>query len=186
MTKYALILSALFFTGCAGLVPPNYIDKEPVEIQQATVFETSEFDKLIKYVGPEARRHSAQMFGDSQKFVLRAFKPKTGGDASYQLYVDVIYSGGGWRFYESVSFLGGDLKDLTVINREVLGCQSGCTYMETLGVDLTEEQMKAIIDDHAEIGLSVRLNAKSGHETIVMVPKNYLLGFTAAIENRNG
>jgi hypothetical protein len=119
---------------------------------------------------------------DYQEINLRGWKDKATGKVKHQLFIVIKYSND-WRYYQSASFINGDYQELTVINTEVVKCQSYrslgvlCDYRETLGLSFSD----ASLNSFKEEGLKIRINAKSGHENILEVPANYIKGYLQAI-----
>lgn len=127
------------------------------------------------------RTYTDGLKSDFHSYILRSSVPRGESPSRYQLYIEIIYTGD-WRYYQSVSFEGGHTEDVSVINREVLGCSGACSFRETLGVMLDKERVLGSLD----ADLHLRFNAKSGDYSYITVPANYLKGFHAAVSNYNG
>ncbi|MFZ5756939.1 MAG: hypothetical protein ACOY3X_08560 [Pseudomonadota bacterium] len=165
---------ALALAGCAT----NYAAKPPEAIARAVQIKDSAFDAAVTYVGPRLQTKKTRgIFTDYQYAQLRSIKDRKTGSVKHQLYIQVNYTGS-WRYYQVVSFKNGHQEALSVIGRDVSSCTGiGCMYTETLGVDVTEEQLLS-----GGNSFEVRISSKSGHENIVALPENYVTGYFSAIK----
>jgi len=170
-----MVLS-LCLAGCAT----DYSKQPTQAVAAATTVKDSNFDAQVRYMAPNLRSERRRgLFMDYHSVALRSFVDKKTGLAANQVYVTVSYVGG-WRFYRTASFEGGAQRAVLAIDRNVDFCNGGiCAYTETLGIQLSDEELQA-----AARGMKIRLNAKSGHESMIELPANYVAGFLAALPGR--
>ena len=170
-----LVLAAtgLLLAGCAT----DYSKKPAPAIADATTVKDSAFDAQVRYTGPTLRTERRRgLFMDYHSVSLRSFVDKKSGQSTNQIYVVLSYVGG-LRFYQTASFEGGVQRELLAIDRNVDFCNGGfCAYTETLGIQLTDAELESAVS-----GMKIRLNAKSGHESFIELPANYVAGFLAAV-----
>ncbi|WP_143732315.1 hypothetical protein [Microbulbifer sp. GL-2] len=183
MTKHAIILTALLLAGCSSTT--SLTQKSSAEVRQGVTAQSSVENLGVKYSGPPMQATTDGSDHNLFYYELRAFEPQAGGPISYQLIIDISYRES-WRNYASASFGSGRQVEIIQLEKNILNCPSVTTCMleETLEVPLEEEQIvKALKQRNA---LRVKLKAKSGHRSVVEVPPSYLMGFYAAIVNRQG
>lgn len=84
---------------------------------------------------------------------LRAFVDKQSGEALWQLYQTIEYTGE-WRRFTSVNIKlpsGLVRREISIIESKVETCAYGtCIYRETLGFDLSHEELEALIFSSSE------------------------------------
>ena len=179
--SFILVSFMTILTGCV----PNYAVMPADDVAKKITIKDSEFDSSINYVAPtlfNSKQRGLLTGYDYENFSLRGWKSKSGGNVTHQLYIDIKYSSK-WRYYQSASFENGKQQDLTIINREVVRCESYgsigvlCDYRETFGISFTNEALNSL----KETGFKVRGNSQSGHENILTVPANYIQGYLKAI-----
>jgi hypothetical protein len=124
------------------------------------------------------------LLGDSTKYLLRTFIPRSGGAATHQLYIARVYEAPRWIFYSVAADEAGARYRVLPIDRQVVTCSGGhgqCAYAEDLGVDLPEQFLR----DHAGSGFRIQLAADNGRGALVVaVPPNYVQGHLAALPAR--
>jgi len=156
-------LTLFVLSGCVT----NFADKDSASVKNAVVVFGSKFDKGKSYIGPNI--NSSHLLSSETFRLIR-------NDDITALSVDFLYTGGGWAFVESASLEGGDVKKITN-NRQVLGCSSGCSYMEKTLLALPENYL----EEKQDTGFSVRYNSKNRGGIAVEVPSEYIRGFLSAI-----
>ncbi|EAW31108.1 hypothetical protein GP2143_03268 [marine gamma proteobacterium HTCC2143] len=170
----AIYCLLLVLTGCAT----NYSNVSPESVAQKVVIKNSGFDSHKTYFGPDHETSTSRgLFTDYEHVKLVAYEDKKSGKISYKLRISILYSGG-WRFYDSASFLGGTHVDLHNNSRDVNFCTGGlCSYTEVMDIAISEERLTDYLDND----LIFRLNARTGHENIIEISSNYVAGFYSTI-----
>lgn len=136
----------------------------PEQIAAQIQIERSPYEKHVKIRAPGI---GDGIMAEVNVFIRAFVTEKT----IYQAYVTFYYHGD-WRFYNRAAFLGGAPAQLVEIDRSVSTCRSyfGCSYFESVGVDLDREQLIVA----RESGISFAVFSKSGHQTPVFIPGNYI------------
>ncbi|WP_020415183.1 hypothetical protein [Microbulbifer variabilis] len=184
MTKLAITLTALLLAGCSATT--SLTQKSSAEVRQGvTTIHSTIGNPGIAYSGPPMQATTDGSDLNLVYYELRAFEPETGGSIRYRLVIDITYRVS-WRNYVSAAFSGRTKVNVTQLEKSVLNCTSVTTCMleETLEVPLEEEQIVSALKRRES--LRVKLRAKSGHRSVVEIPTSYLMGFYAAIVNRQG
>lgn len=130
----------------------------------------SQFDAIRTITGAPlyAKEGSA-----SHRYRLRAFVDKSGRmPVRWQLYADMVWDGGSWRFYRSASFEDGTQTPATRIASDVQCRRTFCTYSETVGVDLPVARLDG--------PLRVRINAQAGPNQVLDIPAEYIAEMKAS------
>lgn len=119
---------------------------------------------------------------------LRAFVDKQSGEALWQLYQTIDYSGG-WRRFTSVNIklpAGLERREVSIIERKVVTCAYGsCSYRETLGFDLTEEELEEIVAASQEAPqpmLRFKYSSQNGFDWTDDISVAEIQGGLAAVE----
>lgn len=119
--------------------------------------------------------------------MLRAMVGKATGRTSWQLYQTMTYSDPERRDFTSVNYetpTGPKNEPLTIINRDVR-CNYGiCTYEETVGFNVQEELLEAIVKQSAGKPGAVwrfRLNARNGVSWTDDMPVEEIMGALTAV-----
>ncbi|WP_146010660.1 hypothetical protein [Halomonas heilongjiangensis] len=169
--KSILIFSIIILAGCAT----DYGKQDSSSVASAVEILSSDFDKGTTYVGPKILNSHLL----SSESIRLARKIGSGeGSSETILVVDFMNTGGGWDFYQSVSFLGGDLKELYDVHRKVLGCTSAaCTHLEETILILPH----GYIESKASSGFDIRYNSRNSGGKVISIPANYIQGFLAAV-----
>ncbi|MFA0813697.1 hypothetical protein [Microbulbifer epialgicus] len=183
MTKLAITLAALLLTGCSATT--SLTQRSAAEVRQAVTMQDVRENSEIEYSGPPMQATTDGSDHNLYYYNLHAYEAKSDGAIRYQLRIDITYREH-WRYYESASFSGGRQVNIPKSDRKILYCVSGtdCMFEETLEVSLDEEQIVSALKDRDRLRL--KLKARSGHRSIIEVSSSYLMGFYAAIVNRNG
>lgn len=148
----------------------------PSDISAQVEVRDTKFDKSVTYVAPQ---QSAGGWNTQTYYRLRGWRNKDSGALSHQLYVNVWYNLGSWRYYESASFVGG--REVSVVKIDAKPrCSAGggivtCSYDEYFGVPLTTEFLEAA----RATGFEIQLNARLGPPVTVSVPATYVAGYLA-------
>jgi hypothetical protein len=174
MKRIALLtLFAIAVTGCAT----NYAEKSAEEVAATVEIKDSEFDSQKIYSARRAFSETKRFpFTDNESVWLAAVRDKKTGVTRYVLAIEVVYTGS-WRFYETVSFVGGETATATPLNKQVVTCTSGvgCLQTEAVSIPVSLSTLQA-----ANPSLRFRMNSRSGHENIITLPKPYIEGLLAA------
>lgn len=175
---YAMVAATLL-SGCVASAPQQPRTAE--QVSAGVKKDDTKFDSLIRHVGPSVT-YSVQRPGlgsDDITWTVRAFTSKTNGATERQLYARVMHSDKRWRFFNSASFVGGDLAKTVRIDSTPSCHRYGCTLTEVVGVDLPDQKWRAATG----AGLEVRLNAQSGGHVVIKIPAEYISGFDQATKN---
>jgi len=168
IAAFAVCLCSL--ASCGVLPNPS----DPFDIAARTEISRDRYDGLWKALGPKVLPIGNNVV-DSYR--LRAFsKDRDFGRLTVaQLYV--VADVNEWLFLNRAHAAGAAFH-VTQIDREVAYCtEERCTLRETVGVDLSIEQMRALA---AGPGFDVRISGRRGSMTI-FVPAAYFQGFLMAI-----
>ncbi|GAB2876872.1 hypothetical protein [Microbulbifer echini] len=183
MTKLAIALIAILVAGCSATT--SLTQKSVAEVRQAVTIQNDAKSPVIEYSGPPMQATTDGSDHNLYYYNLRAVESRDGGSIQYRLHIDITYRED-WRNYELASFRGGHQVDVTQVDKKVLNCASSisCMLEETVEVTLQEDQITSALERRDN--LRVKLKAKSGHRSVVEVSSSYLMGFYAAIVNRQG
>lgn len=180
-----LIIAAVLTTllaGCASTPEVDFSTMAPAGITAATITKGSKFDRLVTIQGPVMRyTHKVDPNDylsdiDFRNVALRAFKGK--GEITFQIYAEIEYVSSRWRYYNTVSFEGGKSAKVLPIDRRVANCSARCNYVETLGIDVAENDLRGTED------FEFRINGRSGVRDVITVPRTYIDGFLAALPTK--
>lgn len=118
--------------------------------------------------------HDKNLFG--KRYAIR-YVETSGGQSFYQIYT--ITPATEWMFLDQ-AYAGGKELETVVIKRSVDSCSGGlgCDLSETVGVTLTEDQMRQA----AANGFSFKLAGRSG-SAVYTIPAPY---FSAVYKAVNG
>ncbi|OYY48265.1 MAG: hypothetical protein B7Y55_13670, partial [Polynucleobacter sp. 35-46-207] len=84
-----------------------------------------------------------------------------------------------WRYYDAASLKGKPLTTFKVVGREAGACgDRGCIFRELLSISVTE----AFLKDHLDKGFQISLSSKTGNETILYIPPQYIKGYLMAVD----
>lgn len=164
--KLYVIAACTALAGCA--VPPPTPAYDPPTQSASTVaqgieIEDSGFDRIRTIVGPPIELSQ----NGAAKYRLRAFVNKESGATDWQVYADLSWGGGSWRFYRSASLEGGQIMQGSRIDTDVSCGRYLCSYREVVGFMLPAN---AVSGDRA---LRVRVNAQKGPEMLLTFPAEY-------------
>ncbi len=178
MRNLVPLLLAVTLTSCATVPTVDYSTVPPEAVAEQVTVVDSKFDRRARLEAPAIREVVEVNPGspfthiDIRHTLLRAFK---GDTLTHQAYVSIHYVGNRWRFYNSASLVGGQAVPAVVIERVVESCSRSCSYRETVGIELTEEQLRGSGD------LEFRLNSQNGRGEVVTIPRNYVNGYLLAV-----
>lgn len=144
------------------------------EIRDATTVEKTVFDSKAKIRGESSRMYVWAEGG--LEWLLRSWVEE-GAVPSHQLYVDIDYTGEGWRFYRTAETTEAQSVQLTDINSDVSCSLNGCHYYETVGVNISHDFLLS----RRDTGFTIRLSSKSGHSFVVTIPGNYTKGYIQSL-----
>jgi hypothetical protein len=159
----AVMIAFLVLAGAAAA-------KEATGVQ----VEDDQFSASATFLGPS--EDTNPLSTDSKAWRLRSWVDKKTLKATHQLYVDVVYKGE-WRMYETAADDSATAHEVLTIDRSVISCRYGCTMSETVGVDLTNEFLRA----HRS-GFAVKVSAHSGDSVILAVSSNQVELQLAAVD----
>ncbi|MGX5913454.1 hypothetical protein ACR0ST_01790 [Aliidiomarina sp. Khilg15.8] len=122
---------------------------------------------------------------DVENYYIRTSIDKESGAASHTVVIQVDYNMD-WRYYDTISFKGGETRKVRVIDREVKACTSnmfsGCSFKEIVATSFTTQELQAAAQQE---GLIFRLNSRYANIfTVVHFPPNYLRAQLEAAKNR--
>lgn len=184
MNKKTSLVMICLIGAIYGCVTP-ITNLSPAQISEKIKVEGNEFDAAITYTGPdilETRNNTGLFTSEHDRFCLRAFKSKATGHISYQLYANIWYSSGDWRFYRNAALPSGLQAKLTQIKSRPTCMANGglltCSHEEIVGLSIPEKYLQ----DQSSEGIKVRFDAKSGHKTYLVVPANYVQAFLAKVK----
>ena len=170
---YFLVLLVSLLASCAT----NYATQSSEAIAAATIVKDSDFDTQKRFTGPAMiYKRSRGPFVDFIYPRIRAFEDKKTGAISYQLYTAITYTGDR-RGYHSASFQGGEGVILSRVSSKIDNCFGmACQFTEVVIVDLPTKRVRGEVNT-----FQIRLNARSGHESMITIPQHYLEGFASAM-----
>ena len=182
--KKSLISFILFFlvlSGCAAY-GINLTDPSNYQVVKASIQSINDpHEGTIEIRGP---RIGISMFKNDNgwaTYFLRSFASSTKGyseDSVVQIYVAVNRYG--WAFFNT-AYSAGKRYQTTQINRSVINCSAGCLVLESVGVDLTVNQLKREI--LKKPSFVFKLSGNRG-DFVVEVPSAYLQAFVDKLENK--
>jgi hypothetical protein len=119
--------------------------------------------------------------GTLTTFFLRSFANKASKAVSHQLYVSFTYDAYGWRSYQQAFDDHATAHGVTKIDRDGRGCggrrTTPCVRSEDIGVEITDEQMRAF----ATTGAEFKIEAQSGDSLIFNVKPTLFMAQLAAL-----
>ncbi len=131
--KLLLVAASILFSGCT--TQPKIDWSNPTETQNRVQVEYDDFEKTIKYRGPNVGNSHDTVF-------IRAWGDLKNNSFTYQIYVSVYYLGD-WRFYRTAYDSDGNNLDTTLILRDVERCRHyGCWLYEHVGLNISREYLE--------------------------------------------
>ena len=153
------------------------------ELILASNYSKSEFDKTGTVTSTSwlesTDNYMTGQRNENYVWLIRSFL--FNGEISHQLYIDIKYFGGDWRFYEDISLRGGEILESRNLLGKVLSCgaSSYCEFNEILTIDVP----KIYFDQSLIDGLNFRLNSKYlEHTWEYTIPKNFFIAQDIASE----
>ena len=124
--------------------------------------EDDRFSNTLSYAG--LREWIIPFGGTSRNWMLRTWIDKESRNVTHQLYLEISYSGS-WRFYQSANDDEARSLPVVSIKRSVGSCFAGCSFDEVMGVEVTDELLRA----KALTGFQIKVFAKSGDSLVIDV-----------------
>ena len=166
-----------------GLVACNNNDKvvstwEVNDVYQATMVSSSAVAGQKTYVGPPI--NTMDEANTYEMFNLRAEQPKQGAK-TYELLAQLTYFSQ-WRYYDSAVLETSPATSFKVISREAGVCEDrGCIFKELLSIQLSD----AFLKDRVKNGFQLTVSSKTGVNTDIFVPSQYIKGYLKAVDGTN-
>lgn len=180
ITHSLAIAATLIISGCATQAPLS---------AQATAAQTtkrdSEFDRFAVFSAPEVFLSVPRgMLADRVRWKLQSIVDKPTSAKAQSVLISIWHQDKSWRYYQSASFIGGDLVNVKHIKSEP-NCTSrggftSCSFTEIVSVSLPTERWT----EAQTTGLSIRFNAKNGPSVTIQVPADYAQGFSTSLPKR--
>jgi hypothetical protein len=152
-------------SGCVSAVSPQ--DEAAVRSQTTGI--VNQHTGMQEFKSPMALLNNNVFEGS---YMLRGWR-RVGQpikSSTHQLYLSV--SSNGWLFLNA-AYSGGSMLPMTQIDRSVGYCSSyGCTVHETVGIDLTYDQLSK----YASTGIAFQLSGQRGSKTY-SIPAAYFKGY---------
>jgi hypothetical protein len=127
------------------------------------------------YVGPSI--NTMDESNTYEMFNLRTAETQQGGK-TYELQVHLTYFNQA-RDYNAAYILNKPADSFKLISKEAGLCQSqGCTFKELVSITLTDAFLKQKMND----GFQINLSSKSGINTVVYIPPQYIKGYLMAVD----
>ncbi len=151
---FAAVVAAL------GIAPHSYADNVPR-------LQGDKFSKLLSFSGEEST--DPHFLGTSDEWSIRGWVNKTTFETSFQVYMTISYNGDFQGFERAADDDANDLK-MEDIDKHIGSCtptlfHNGCDLTETVGIDLSEEEVRA----KAATGLQIKVYAHSGNSAILTI-----------------
>lgn len=143
----------------------------PINTQIKTV--DSDFQSAVHFIGPDitSKATAAGMTMSSDQLIveLQASRNKKTGTITYEAVLQAIYYGQ-WRFYESVSLVGGKTIAASSTQRMPAGCYRGsCQLTEAVFIPLSNDDVKAGLAN----GMRMQWNPKAFGTFEMEIPAAY-------------
>jgi hypothetical protein len=189
--QFFIVMALAFLTGCASagaLVDPLTLTPEhfrsTVTIDDDALEAIATIDTFRGL--PSKYDFGAVVYKDVDSS-LRGFIDKKTGLRRYQVYTRIEYRDEGWHFYRSANY-GSPVvtKELTKIASKVESCsgRGSCRYVETVGFNVTEAELRAAAQNVSGDGKWVfRLKSRSGPDYDGWLPVAELTGFLQAMDD---
>lgn len=163
MKKISLLFLLTVFTGCSSAM--YFTEQESPIVKNDAYSEETE----ILGISERTTAEGGGIGGTSINYFLRSFIDKNDSTTVHQVYIETVYVGNDWNFYQRASLEGGKDLELLSIGRDVSCSSYVCTYEETVGVILPQD-----ILEKSTSGLSLKVYAKSGSSFIVNLSGNQI------------
>lgn len=169
---FYISLLATFLTGCAT------VDwNDPKIISEKTQKTNDEYMKVSTIEGPFLRDKANEKGGyDFRWYQLKKFESTIQkGVKEFQIRVIHNYTGSSNKHYVSAHDINGAEFKISLNDRKVESCQGGfigCTYRDTLGLDVTESYLKKNIGN----GIKFKIHGQYG-DAEYFIPPSYIQGF---------
>jgi hypothetical protein len=163
-----------------GLVACSNNDKkvsgwEINDVYHSTIITPNPANNSKSYQGPPI--NSMDEANTYQMFSIRGDRSNQ-GVKTFEVLAQLTYFSQ-WRYYDSASLKGSPLNTFKVVSREAGACsERGCIFRELLSISITEAFLKEYLDK----GFQISLNAKSGNQSILYIPPQYIKGYLMAVD----
>lgn len=167
-------LISITLAACSSAPPVDQLSQE--QLQNNMQVKTSDFDADVTIEGTViGNTVSRGLTLDIENYSIKTLVNKKTGVISHHVVIKIDYNMD-WRYYDSISFKGGDSRQVNVIQRDVKACSgnmfSGCSFTETVSTSFTTEEVRQAMKNE---GLLFRLNSRYNNIfTVVHFPPNYL------------
>ena len=163
-----------------GLVACSNNDKkvsgwEINDVYHSTIITPNPANNSKSYQGPPI--NSMDEANTYQMFSIRGDRSSQ-GVKTFEVLAQLTYFSQ-WRYYDSASLIGSPLNTFKVVSREAGACgDRGCIFRELLSISVTE----AFLKEHLDKGFQMSLSAKSGNQSILYIPPQYIKGYLMAVD----
>jgi hypothetical protein len=162
-----------------GLVACSNNDKkvsgwEINDVYHSTIITPNPANNSTSYQGPPI--NSMDEANTYQMFSIRGDRSNQ-GVKTFEVLAQLTYFSQ-WRYYDSASLKGSPLTTFKVVGREAGACgERGCIFRELLSISVTE----AFLKEHLDKGFQINLSSKSGNQSILYIPPQYIKGYLMAV-----
>lgn len=156
MKKLFLLFIPLIFVGCSSSM--YFTEQESPVVKNDSYSEETQ----ILGISKRSKAEGGGIGGTSINYFLRSFINKNDSTTLHQVYIQSVYVGSDWNFYQRASLEGGKNLELLEIGRDVSCSSYVCTYEETVAATIPND-----ILEESTSGLSLKVYAKSGNSFIV-------------------
>lgn len=164
--------AALFLGACAQVSPPPQTANQVLAAStiRDSAFDTARIVSTPPIVSKHQRGGGLYVFTDTAKTTIAVSQKKDTGTVIFLLTTTVEY-GDRWRFYRTVSLIGGVTLVERAANRQVQSCRGvECEFFESVVFELPP----AIVRKASDTGLALRLNADVGPSLELSLPPQFI------------
>ena len=145
------------------------------DVYHSTIITPNVSNNSKTYQGPPI--NSMDETDTYQMFSIRGERTSQGAK-TFEILAQLTYFSK-WRYYDAASLKGKPLTTFKVVGREAGACgDRGCIFRELLSISVTE----AFLKDHLDKGFQISLSSKTGNETILYIPPQYIKGYLMAVD----
>lgn len=145
------------------------------DVYHSTIITPNPSNNSKTYQGPPI--NSMDETDTYQMFSIRGERTSQGAK-TFEILAQLTYFSK-WRYYDAASLKGKPLTTFKVVGREAGACgDRGCIFRELLSISVTE----AFLKDHLDKGFQISLSSKTGNETILYIPPQYIKGYLMAVD----
>jgi hypothetical protein len=163
MKKLSFLFIFLVLTGCSSSM---YFTEQDAPIVKNDAYSD---EAQILGISNRTKAESGGIGGTSINYFLRSFIDKKDSTTLHQVYIQTVYVGNDWNFYQRASLEGGKVLEVLSIGRDVSCSSYVCTYEETIGVSLPNDILEA-----STSGLSLKVYAQSGSSFVINLTTNQI------------